>query len=305
MQQPQQNESHCVHHAHTSHSVATYRRRTVRLLIAHNHLRDVDLWLQELKRVQFAVSAEVVQTPETFAEHLRAHQYDVVLASSGMPNWSGLQVLEFLRLLDGDIPFIFLGTDSEDNVMEEFLAKGASDCVYRNRLGRLPIAVAIAVEQRSIREEHNRAQIELRRSEAHYHALVENPNYGICRFDLSGRLLMVNKALSAMLGYDSADELVTKNLATDIIHDPVERAQLFDSYRLTGNVAPIEIEFRRKDGTPMRVRLSGQRADARHGEPEESCDIITRTSPRSAPRRTISATWPRQTPSPGWQITAN
>ncbi len=189
--------------------------------------------------------------------------------------------------------------------MEEFLANGAADCVYKNRLARLPIAVAIAVEQRSIREEHNRAQIELRRSEAHYHALVENPNYGICRFDLSGRLLMVNKALSAMLGYDSADELVTKNLATDIIHDPVERAQLFDSYRLTGNVAPIEIEFRRKDGTPMRVRLSGQRADARHGEPEESCDIIAEdvTAQRASEDnlRHLAATDALT----GWQITAN
>ncbi len=64
MPQPQQNESHTVSHAHTSHSVATYRRRTVRLLVAHDRLRDVDLWLQELKRVQFAVSAEVVQTPQ-------------------------------------------------------------------------------------------------------------------------------------------------------------------------------------------------------------------------------------------------
>ena len=70
-----ERNSHCVHHAHTSHSVATYRRRTVRLLVAHDHLRDVDLWLQELKRVQFAVSAEVVQTPQ---ELCRAAGYSSV-----------------------------------------------------------------------------------------------------------------------------------------------------------------------------------------------------------------------------------
>ncbi len=274
MPQTQQNESPSVHHAPAPRTVATYRRRTVRLLIAHDRLRDVDSWLQELKRVQFAVSAEVVQTPETFAERLRAEQYDVVLASSGIPNWTGPQILEILRQQDEDIPFIFLAGDGESDFMEECIAKGASDCVFRNRLARLPVSVAIAVEQRAIREERTRAQIDLRRSEAHYHALMENPNYGIFRFDLGGQFLMVNKALASMLGYDSAEELATKNLSTDIIRDPVERAQLFDSYRLTGQVVPIEIELKRKDGSPMRVRLSGQRADAREEEPEESCDII-------------------------------
>jgi PAS domain-containing protein len=61
-----------------------------------------------------------------------------------------------------------------------------------------------------------------------------------------------------MLGYESTDELMARNLATDIIRDPVERAQLFESYKETGRVDPIEIEWKRKDGTPMRVRLSGQ-----------------------------------------------
>jgi diguanylate cyclase (GGDEF)-like protein/PAS domain S-box-containing protein len=274
MPQLQQNESLSFHHARASHAVATYRRRTVKLLVAHNQLRDVDLWLQELKRVQFAVSAEVVQTPETFVQRLRDEQFDVVLASGGIPNWTALQVLELLRLQDEEIPFIFLGTEVERDSMEEFIAKGASDCVYQNRLGRLPVAVAIAVEQRSIREERHRAQIELRQSEAHYHALTENPNYGIFRFDVNGQFLTVNKALAAMLGYDSTEALIGKNLATDIIRDPAERAQLFDSYRTSGHVAPMEMEWKRKDGTPMRVRLSGQRVDSQHEAPEESCEII-------------------------------
>jgi PAS domain S-box-containing protein len=64
----------------------------------------------------------------------------------------------------------------------------------------------------------------LRHSEAHYRALVENPTYGIFRFDLEGRFLVVNDALVAMLGYDSKEDLKTANLITDIIRDPIERA---------------------------------------------------------------------------------
>jgi diguanylate cyclase (GGDEF)-like protein/PAS domain S-box-containing protein len=274
MPQPQQNEAGQGHHALAAQSIASYRRRIVRLLIAHDHAADVEPWLQELKKVQFTVSADVVQTPETFAARLRTHEYDVVLATGGMPNWTGSQVLEALRLEDKDIPFIFLGTDFGESCLEESIDKGVSDGVYRNRLARLPIAVAIAIEQRAMSEERDRAEVKLRHSEAHYHALKENPHYGVFRFDLGGRFLMVNKALAAMLGYESTDELMEQNLATDIIRDPAEQAQLFEAYRQTGRVDRIEIEWKRKDGTPMKVRLSGQRVDDLQGAPDESCEII-------------------------------
>ena len=270
----QQNEMGQVRHALTASNIATYRRRIVRLLIAHDHEADVEPWLQELKKVQFAVSADVVQTPETFITRLRTQEYDVVLATGGMTNWTGSQVLEALRLEDKDTPFIFLGNASEEDLLEESIKKGASDCVCRNRLARLPIAVAIAIEQRSMREERDRAEMKLRHSEAHYQALAENPHYGIFRFDLNGRFLTVNKALAAMLGYESTGELMTQNLATDLIRDPHERTQLFEAYRKTGRVDRIEMEWKRRDGTPMSVRLSGQRVDDSQGAPEESCEII-------------------------------
>ncbi len=265
MPQGQQNEEHSAHHTRGMNGTAIYRRRTVRLLVAHDRLSDVDLWLQELKRVQFAVSAEVVQTPQEFAVRLGTQRYDVVLATGEIPNWTGAQILELLKLQDTDIPFIYLGTENEKDVIEECIAQGASDCVYRNRLARLPVAVAIAVEQKSLREERNRAEAELRRSEAHYHALRENPHYGIFQFDPNGQFLAANAALAAMLGYESTSELVAMNLAEDIIRDPAERTQLLEAYRQKGHIDPIEMEWKRKDGTPMRVRLSGRRVDTEQG----------------------------------------
>jgi len=270
----QQRETAQVKHAIAYRGVATYRRRIVRLLVAHDRAAEVEPWLQELKKVQFAVSADVVQTPEAFASRLRTQKYDVVLATSGIPNWTISQVLEALRLEDKDVPFIFLATDFEEESMEESVRKLVCDCVHRNQPARLPIAVAVAIEQRAVREEQDRAETKLRRSEAHYHALAENPHYGVFRFDLNGRFLSANKALAAMLGYESTDELIARNLAADIIRDPAERDQLFEAYRHTGRIDRIEIEWKRKDGTPMKVRLSGQKVDDSQEAPEESCEII-------------------------------
>jgi diguanylate cyclase (GGDEF)-like protein len=63
------------------------------------------------------------------------------------------------------------------------------------------------------------------------------------------------------------------NLATDIIRDPVERAQLFEPYRKTGHVDLIEVEWKRRDGTPMKVRLSGRQVGNDEGAPD-GCEII-------------------------------
>ena len=54
---------------------------------------------------------------------------------------------------------------------------------------------------------------------------------------------------------------------------PVERAQLFESYRQTGHVDLIEVEWKRKDGTPMKVRLSGRQVGIEEGAPD-GCEVI-------------------------------
>jgi len=190
-----------------------------------------------------------------------------------MPGWTGMEALELLNQVNQEIPFILATGILDEDMTDAFIQKGAFDCVDKNRLNRLPLAVALAVEEKTRREERNHAEKELRHSKAHYRALVENPTYGICRFDLDGWFLDVNEALVAMLGYGSKEELMAVNLATEIIRDPIERAQLFESFRQTGHVDLIEVEWKRKDGTLMKVRLSGRQVGIEKGAPDE-CEII-------------------------------
>ena len=199
--------------------------------------------------------------------------YDAIVCNHSMPSWTGMEALELLHQANQETPFILATSTLDEDMRDTFMRKGAFDCVDKNRLDRLPLAVALAVEEKTRRQERNHAEKELRRSEAHYRALTENPTYGICRFDVDGRFLDVNEALVAMLGYGSREELVAVNLATEIIRDPIERAQLFESYRRTGQVDLIELEWKRKDGTPMKVRLSGRQVGIGEGAPD-GCEII-------------------------------
>jgi diguanylate cyclase (GGDEF)-like protein/PAS domain S-box-containing protein len=268
-----QKETPQRHQEFVSRRIPTHRRRIVRILFVDDSESDVDLCLQELKRMDFAVSSDWVQSSAEFGKRLRTQSYDVIVCDYSMPGWTGIEALELLNQADLGIPFILNTSILDEEMTNAFIGKGAFDCIDKTRLNRLPLAVALAVEEKARDDERDHAEKELRHSEAHYRALVENPSYGICHFDLDGRFLDVNEALVTMLGYGSKEELMGVNLATDIIRDPRERAQLFDSYRLTGQVDLIEVEWKRKDGTPMKVRLSGRQVDLDQGAPE-GCEVI-------------------------------
>src|ERR1019366_4966 len=224
MPHPAQNETHRYHHGLAARRIATHRRRIVRILFVDDRESDVERCLHELKQMDFAVSADWVQVQAEFGDRLRTQSYDVIVCDYSMPGWTGMDALELLNQVNQEIPFLLATSVLEEDMTDAFLRKGAFDCVDKNRLTRLPLAVALAVEEKNRREEQNHAEKELRHSEAHYRALVENPTYGICRFDVDGRFLDVNEALVAMLGYGSKEELMAVNLATDIIRDPAERA---------------------------------------------------------------------------------
>ncbi len=251
-----QRVTHQEHRGIAARGLAAHRRRMIRALIVDDDLAEV-----------------VVQTAAEFSNRLREQTYDVVLADTSLPGWTGLQALSVLQQQEEEIPFILVTKGLETKIVDEFMKKGASDCVDKARLAHLPLAVAIAVERTSQHREQDRVEKELRRSEAHYRALLENPTYGICRFDVGGQFLDVNEALVTMLGYGSKQELMAANLARDIIRDPVERTQLFERYRQTGHVELIEVEWKRKDGTPMKVRLSGRQVAIEEGAPG-GCEII-------------------------------
>jgi DNA-binding NtrC family response regulator len=92
--------------------VAIHRHRVVRILFVDDKKSDVELCLQELKRMDFEVSKDWVQTPKEFAKHLRTRTYDLIVCDYSMPDWTGMEALELLHLFNTDIPFIRKTTES-------------------------------------------------------------------------------------------------------------------------------------------------------------------------------------------------
>jgi PAS domain S-box-containing protein len=114
--------------------------------------------------------------------------------------------------------------------------------------------------------ERKRAEEALRQTEERYRGLFENSTYGIYRSTLEGKFLDANPALVQMLAYESKEELLAQDLATQIYRKMEERDQFIERYKQVGRIEGAEAEWRRKDGKAILVQLSGRRArDERSG----------------------------------------
>lgn len=91
----------------------------------------------------------------------------------------------------------------------------------------------------------------LRHSERRYKALFDNIPAGVFRSEPDGRLLDVNEGLVAMLGYGSADELLTVGNTNAFFVDHQERISLIAELDRNGEARNVEIQLQKKDGTSV------------------------------------------------------
>ena len=256
----------------TRGSPAPPTTKPLRILYAEHEPDDIELTLRELEKSGIVVQAETAATREEFLRKLRGKPFDIVLADYRLPGWTGMDALAHIKDLRLDIPLILItGTLGEDKAVECFKL-GISDYVLKGQLVKLPMAVQRAQEEKSLRHAEARAAEALRESEARYRGLVHNATYGIYWVTVPGELLYVNPALVRMLGYDSGEDLLTIKNSAVLYRDPSDRKKILVQYMTTGH-AESTVEWKRKDGKIITVRVNGRRVqDAlRH---EECIEVI-------------------------------
>jgi PAS domain S-box-containing protein len=95
----------------------------------------------------------------------------------------------------------------------------------------------------------------LLRSDARLEALIQRAGYGVYRSSADGVFVDANSALAAMLGYADAAELLGLDLARDICIDSDAGDRLLP--RPEGSSPDwVETRWKRRDGSPISVRLS-------------------------------------------------
>jgi diguanylate cyclase (GGDEF)-like protein/PAS domain S-box-containing protein len=244
---------------------AAHRWQPLRVLFVHRDADEIDSCVQELKRAEFAVQADMVLTLGQCVEQLRKEPFDLIVAEYPSPNWSGSQALKVLQQVVERVPLIFVAASLRRESQEALRANGAYDFVEPQHMENLPMAVRRALEKKNLREELATAEKTCAKAEASYRALFDNPTYGICRVDAEGRFAYASPAFLSMLGYASREEFLETDFARDVIRDPAVCDRWSECVKEGAEVESFEMECYRKDGTKVKVRLSGRGVYAASG----------------------------------------
>jgi PAS domain S-box-containing protein len=98
-----------------------------------------------------------------------------------------------------------------------------------------------------------RAGLALAESEKKYRDIFNNAPIGIFRSTLDGHFLDANPTLASMFGYENSAHIIreVKDIARDIYPRPQARHTLLEALRRSPEGATMEVEFRRRDGSPL------------------------------------------------------
>ncbi len=228
------------------------RGQLLRVLFAENDPADGELWLRQLEKNGFEVSADVVQTPAEFRTRLVSTPYDVILADYNLSGWNGMEALKHLQQEGREIPLILVIGPSGEEAAAQCVERGAFDYVFKDRLARLPVAVHRALEEKVRREERTRTELALRASEERYRLLFERNLAGVYSTTLDGRILDLNEACARMFGYASREEAMTHTL-WEISPRATDMEKLIALVEKQKSFTNLEVCLQRIDGRPVWV----------------------------------------------------
>jgi signal transduction histidine kinase len=134
---------------------------TLCVLLLEDNPLDGELTLRELRNGGFQVSADVATNSEDFTRQVCANQYHIVLADYSLPQWTGMDAIQVLRVHDLDIPLILVTGSLGEERAVECLKQGVTDYVLKDRISRLPSSVRRALKEKRLRQERKDAERDL------------------------------------------------------------------------------------------------------------------------------------------------
>ncbi len=137
------------------------------VLFVEDSADDAAILLDELQSAGFDPKWKRVETEASFLAEIK-NLPDIILSDYSMPQFSGLKAAKILEESGLNIPFILISGTVGEDVAVEAMKHGATDYLLKDRIGRLGPAVQHALEVKRLRDEHNHAENEQRKSEERF-----------------------------------------------------------------------------------------------------------------------------------------
>jgi len=223
----------------------------IKLLILEDVPLDAELVEVELKRAGLDFESIRVEKEHEYLTGLKEFQPDVILADHSLPQFDGVTALYLANEHSPHTPFIFVSGKIGEEFAIEMLKEGATDYVIKNNLSKLPHAVNRALSDAKKREEKQKYEEALKKSEEKYRSLFEfSPDY-IMLLDSDGVIREINRVAEKFLEFHR-DELIGKSFNDVTNNIKIENKyykEFFNNIFNLKKVKPFEIQVKKNGKT--------------------------------------------------------
>ena len=195
----------------------------LRVLIVDDTPDDARLVAMELEKGGYDVQFRRVDSARATRQALDSSPWDLIICDYFMPGFNGLEALQILRQKGQDQPFLMLSDQVGEEAAAAAMRAGAADFLLKRNLSRLAPAVRRVIAEAALRQEHHRAEKELRDKLDFIQVLIDTLPTPIFYNDPNGIYLGCNKAFEEQIGLRRG-EILNKN-----VHDllPPDLAALY------------------------------------------------------------------------------
>ncbi|MBN2091746.1 HD domain-containing protein [candidate division KSB1 bacterium] len=185
-------------------------KKNISIIFIEDNQDDVELTLYELKK-HFNIHYKVVESREDFFSEINQKTYDIILADYKLPDWTGIEALQWLRQNNNLTPFILVTGAIGEETAAECIREGADNYILKDNLARLSTAIEQAQENFQIKQGRAKDKAALEESEELLRAVFESAIDAIFTKNIQGEFLRVNQAFKNLVKLDEKQIIDKKN----------------------------------------------------------------------------------------------
>ncbi len=168
-------------------------KRPLKILLLEDSKADADLIQRQLTREKMHCEFHLTTGKTDFLKALNEYSPDVILSDHSLPQFNSTDALKLARLKLPNIPFIMVTGAVSEEFAANIIKQGADDYILKDRMARLPAAIAAALKQRRVEKEKQDTAEQLKENEKKYRTLVERVSDGFIALDLNWGFTYINK----------------------------------------------------------------------------------------------------------------
>ena len=145
----------------------------IRILLIEDDHDDAKVVMDEIRNGNLPVSIEHIETRQAALAALDTGEWDLIVTDFGLPEMSGLDVINWVRERKLDVPVIVVSGTIGEELAVLTMHAGAHDFITKGSLSRLNPAIERELQEQEIHRQRWQAEAALVESESNFRQLTE------------------------------------------------------------------------------------------------------------------------------------